>query len=232
MSDTLKLESDEIASPGHPDVRRLEQDLDYKIYPGTEVMTDIGDLHFARNGATVLVPQPSSHLNDPLNWSWFWKTGAITCATLVGFVQGFGPLAISPQFPKYIEDFHCSLQDVIRFVGIAILILGFSNFFWVPVATQFGRRTCLIGSCLVCLASMIWRARAQSYGSFLGASILNGFGAGPAETLPPMIVTDVTFLHTRGLYMGLYWWAYFGSLMVGPIIAGPMAYTVSWRSFW
>lgn len=214
------------------DVHRLEAELDYKIYPGTEVMKDVGDLHFAQSKAGVLVPQPSNHPNDPLNWSPFWKTGAITCATLVGFAQGFGPLSLSPQFPKYIKEFDSSLEAVIRFVGIAILVLGFSNFFWVPVATQFGRRTCFIMSCVVCLASMIWRACAQSYGSFLGASILNGFGAGPAETLPPMIVTDVTFLHNRGFYMGLYWWGYFGSLMVGPIIAGPMADTTGWRSFW
>lgn len=47
---------------------------------------------------------------------------------------------------------------------------------------------------------MIWRAEAHSYKSFLGACVLNGFGAGPSETLPPLIISDVIFLHQRGRY--------------------------------
>lgn len=39
------------------------------------------------------------------------------------------------------------------------------------------------------------------------------------------------FLHERGAYNTLYFCWYFGSLMVGPIIAGPMAWNVGWRSF-
>lgn len=41
-----------------------------------------------------------------------------------------------------------------------------------------------IFSSLICLAACIWRAEAKTYGSFMGATVLNGFGAGPAETLP------------------------------------------------
>lgn len=51
----------------------------------------------------------------------------------------------------------------------------------VPIQTSFGRRPVLLASSLICLGSMIWRARAQTYGSFMGACVLNGIGAGPAE---------------------------------------------------
>ena len=41
-----------------------------EILPGTEVMTDIGDRHFIHVGnkesATVLIPQPTTDLDDPL----------------------------------------------------------------------------------------------------------------------------------------------------------------------
>lgn len=33
-------------------------------------------------------------------------------------------------FPYYIEDFHSNLADVVKFTGVAILVLGFSNFIW------------------------------------------------------------------------------------------------------
>jgi len=61
---------------------------------------------------------------------------------------------------------------------------------------------------------------------------LNGLGAGPAETAMPTIIADVIFLHDRGKYQTLYFAFYFGSLMVGPIISGPMAQNTGWRNFW
>ncbi|MCJ1235788.1 hypothetical protein MMC14_003759 [Varicellaria rhodocarpa] len=215
-------------------LHQLEEELNVKILPGTEVMLDVGTHHFVKssNSDRVLVPQPSNDPHDPLNWSPFWKFSTMTCATMISFVQGCGPLALAPMFPQLIEAFDSNLTDVIQFTGVAILVLGFSNFIWVPISTTFGRRPTALASTLICLGSMIWRARAQTYGSFMGACVLNGIGAGPAETLQPAIIADVMFLHERGLYNTLYFAFYFGSLMVGPIISGPMASNVGWRNFW
>lgn len=78
----------------------------------------------------MLVPQPSDDRHDPLNWSFWWKTSAISVTTYVTFIQGFGPLALAPQFEYYMEDFNCTLSEAIQFTGICILVLGFSNFIW------------------------------------------------------------------------------------------------------
>jgi hypothetical protein len=51
-------------------------------------------------------------------------------ATMVTFSQSMGPLAIAPQFPALMAQFDRSLEDVIAFSGVCILVLGFSNFFW------------------------------------------------------------------------------------------------------
>lgn len=83
----------------------------------------------------------------------------------------------------------------------------------VPISTSFGRRPVLFFSTLVCFASSIWRAKANTYGSFMGACVVNGIGAGPAETLQPAIIADIFFLHDRGKWNTLYWVAYMGSLM-------------------
>lgn len=45
-------------------------------------------------------------------------------------MQGFGPLSLAPMFGDYIEAFDCSLADAVQFTGVAILVLGFSNFIW------------------------------------------------------------------------------------------------------
>lgn len=72
----------------HTDIKKLEAELNYEILPGTEVMADTNRVAFIKAGETVLIPQPSSSPNDPLNWTPFWKTGSVTCAVLLGFIQG------------------------------------------------------------------------------------------------------------------------------------------------
>lgn len=48
-------------------LRELEQELHTEIYPGTEIMTDVGTHHFVKSqGRSVLVPQPSDNEHDPL----------------------------------------------------------------------------------------------------------------------------------------------------------------------
>lgn len=66
----------------------------------------------------------------------------------------------------------------------------------------------------------------------MGACVLNGIGAGPAETIQPAVIADIFFLHDRGFWNTLYWVAYMGSLMVGPIVSGSMSLHVGWRNFW
>ena len=74
------------------------------------------------------------------NWSPMWKTLCITAATSVTFMQGFGPLSLAPTFPYLMEEFDAGLADVVRFTGVAILVLGFSNFIWyVAPRRAFGR---------------------------------------------------------------------------------------------
>lgn len=80
------------------------------------------------------VPSGNSHAgpytDTPQNWSPMWKGLCIAASCSVSFTQGFGPLALAPMFPALIEAFDSNLTAVVRFTGIAILVLGFSNFIW------------------------------------------------------------------------------------------------------
>lgn len=112
------------------ELHAIEQELATEIIPGTEIMTDVGTHHFVKSNAGVLVPQPSADPADPLNWSTKWKTLAMIASTSVTFTQGFGPLSIAAAIPFYIQAFDSNLEDVLQFTGVAILVLGFSNFIW------------------------------------------------------------------------------------------------------
>lgn len=58
--------------------------------------------------------------------------------------------------------------------------------------------------CLITLVSDIWMAASPSYGSMMAARVLNGFGTGANESMLPLIITDLFFLHQRGKYVGIY----------------------------
>lgn len=113
------------------EIKQIEDELHIEILPGTEIMADIGSHHFVKNrSSNVLVPQPTANKHDPLNWSLAWKISAITSASFATFMQGFGPLSLAPMFGDYIEAFHTDLAGAVQFTGVAILVLGFSNFIW------------------------------------------------------------------------------------------------------
>ncbi|KAM5344376.1 hypothetical protein ACJ41O_012913 [Fusarium nematophilum] len=217
------------------ELEQIQNELDIEILPGTEIMADIGSHHFVKSedkSNRVLVPQPSSSPHDPLNWKTPWKISALVAVSTMSFTQGFAPLALGPMFGYLMEDYNTSLTNVIQFTGVTILVLGFSNFLWVPVSTSFGRRPVLIFSQIVCLASHIWRAKATTYNGFMGAAIISGIGAGPGETIQPSVIADIFFLHDRGKWNTMYWVIYTGALIVAPIIAGAMADHAGWPSFW
>jgi hypothetical protein len=100
-------------------LHELEEVLGTRIYPGTEIMKDVGTHHFVKAAGerSVLVPQPSDDRRDPLNWGPFWKAATITCATSFAFAQSLGPLALAPMFEDYIQEWGCSLADAVQFTG-------------------------------------------------------------------------------------------------------------------
>ena len=47
-----------------------------------------------------------------------------------------GPLSLAPMIPYLVEAFDSNMNDVIQFTGVAILVLGFSNFIWYVAQAQ------------------------------------------------------------------------------------------------
>lgn len=70
------------------------------------------------------------------------------------------------------------------------------------------------------LATTIWAIFDQSYAGFLAARIVMGIGSGAAETIAPITIADVFFLHERGAIMALYTSFLSVGVGFGMIIAG------------
>ena len=82
--------------------------------------------------------------------------------------------------------------------------------------------------------SSIWAAAAESYGSMLGARIIQGLGASASEVMAPAVVADLFFLHERGLWVGLAMFNITLGSSLGSVFAGLVATAnPNWRwVFW
>ncbi|KAF3005424.1 hypothetical protein E8E14_002129 [Neopestalotiopsis sp. 37M] len=202
------------------------------IIPGTDVVYKDGTHgEITSPKDLVLIPRPTSDPHDPLNWSTTWKTIVLGNQFLFTFITIMTPLSISPLSVIFEHEFGKTLPEVNLLFGVAAITLGYANFLIVPAANVFGRRPVLIICSIVCILANIWQALVTSYPSFLGARVISGLGAAANESLMPMVIADVLFLHQRGRGMTFYFWAYFMGLFIGPIISGAIASQINWRWF-
>lgn len=93
------------------------------------------------------------------------------------------------------------IEKVAYFFTTTALLQGTGNFFWVPLTNKFGRRPIYITSYAIYLVCAIWLIFEKTYDGFLAGRIILGLGAGAAETIAPISIADVFFLHERGFVM-------------------------------
>ena len=95
---SLQTESAKKTQPGPNDPTG---DLDGRILNVNEFGAEGQGLQIADDGKTVLIPQPSSDPNDPLNWSRLKKHVILLVITVAAFLPDFGSsigvVALLPQ---------------------------------------------------------------------------------------------------------------------------------------
>lgn len=126
-------------------------------------------------------------------------------------------------FPLLGKEWHLDETQLSLLTGACVLALSYANFIIVPFSNVFGRRMTSLILALLVLLTEAWEALATSYNSFLAARVLNGLTTATAESLMVQVISDIFFLHERGLWMEIYFTSYFFGLFLGPIMAGNIA---------
>lgn len=191
-------------------------------------------LYHPVTGERILIPKPTNNPNDPLNWSNGQRKLICWVAIVSVFVGNYlcaGPsvamLDLAAQFPTNVNgefDMVASINKVAYAFSAFALMQGASNFFWVPLMTKYGRRPVFLMTYLIYLATSIWTPLAKGYGSFMASRILGGFFSGVNETIGPMIITDVCFLHERAFFIAVYNLCLNMGVALGIIISGFITY--------
>ncbi|KAG8165283.1 hypothetical protein KVR01_005558 [Diaporthe batatas] len=190
----------------------------------------------------ILIPKPSNDPNDPLNWPQWYKNciAVLVCvAILMCNFLAAGPTVtivnttvdFFPASPPTVDPagFSANISKIAYFFSTTALLQGTGNFIWVPLANKYGRRPVYVASYTLYLATAIWAILDHSYGGFLAARILMGFASGAAETIAPVTISDLFFLHQRGTIMALYTSFLSVGVGFGMIIAGLITINNGWR---
>lgn len=84
---------------------------------------DLGTLKLAKNGHTVLVPQPTTNPDDPLNWSWRKKHTMLAIVALTAFLGDFGSAAGVPTIVLQGAEWNLSPAHVNEAGNLNVLML-------------------------------------------------------------------------------------------------------------
>ncbi|KAH7141035.1 major facilitator superfamily domain-containing protein [Dactylonectria macrodidyma] len=200
--------------------------------PGTVLLED---LHQGQGSADIiLVPEPSTSPQDPLNFSRLRKE-LYFLALLVGACAAgvMGPVLV-PGFGVIVAVFNVTLTDVALLNGSLIMALGVSSYICAPLAEICGRRLVYLSTTVLLLVGCVWAAASKSYGSLMAARVFQGLGMGCFFSVAGTTsINDVFFVHERGFRVGLWNFAVISSVNIAPIISGYVIVDLGWRwSFW
>ncbi|KAH7150335.1 major facilitator superfamily domain-containing protein [Dactylonectria estremocensis] len=161
-----------------------------------------------KQGNVRRVPVPSSNPNDPLNFKTWEKWGVIiTCCwfSVMSLALAGGLGAILNVFFALYSPQGYKPGDIVFLLTLPSLCIGLGNFIILPVSLAYGRRPVFLISTVILLAATIGAACQNSYEGHLASRIIQGLATGASESLLPLMLTEVTFLHERGRVFGLYW---------------------------
>ncbi|KAL4768216.1 major facilitator superfamily domain-containing protein [Aspergillus nidulans var. acristatus] len=169
---------------------------------------ELGQVLVDGDGQVQRLPVPSKDPNDPLNYTRWEKVGIIvSCCWFstmsLSLVGGLGAF-LDVLFQLYIADGH-STNEVVWLSTFPSLFVGVGNFLVLPLALLYGRRFTTILSTIVLLAATIGCAVCNTWEQHLGLRILQGLSAGVTESVLPLILAEVTFVHQHGMVYGMYW---------------------------
>ncbi|KAI7162484.1 MFS general substrate transporter [Hortaea werneckii] len=173
-----------------------------------KINADESSLKTAKDGHTILVPQPSEDPNDPLNWPW-WKKHAVL-------------LTIS-------FAWHMSKATIQESVAINTMLSGVSGIAVIALSNFFGRAPTFFWMKIVACAGAIWYAKAQSFDSFYDARMLVGFFVGAGQTGGLMWIRDIFFLHEIPRKINIWSGFIIASPYLGPFMASFVVWGLTWR---
>jgi MFS family permease len=183
-----------------------------------------------RNANVVLIPQPSDDPNDPLNWPQ-WKKLMVLSVTLSGSVlyAAVCSAMLNPAFFQISVELNTTIAALISATGYQTLVVGVTGPIFSALGRKYGKRPIFLWASLVCLVGNIVGSAQNSYNGILISRILQGFAIAPYESLIFALISDLFFVHERGIYTAVINFVLAGISNLTGVVSGPIATNLGWQ---
>lgn len=229
MSDDKEIVRSEFVENVNEDLDRLAEREGYITDVSQLEAVHHGNYKTAKDGHTVLIPQPSDDPNDPLNWTW-WKKHVIlvivsVTALLPDSGSATGAVTLLPQsviwgIPETTVN-HSQVGNV--------FMLGAGGIFATIMGSYLGRYPTAFWFIVMATWTAIWCTAAGDFEQFMAARILNGFFSTVTQGAGMMFIKDMFFFHEHARKINI--WAGFivTSPYFGPLFAAFITNTQKWQ---
>lgn len=196
----------------------------------TEAITS-GLKHGSGKSSHILLsPQPSDDINDPLNWP---QAKKITCIVIIFWGASMyggtvGPLLNSGLY-VIAQEFHVSVADVVLLTGYQLLVVACSGPIVSALARKYGKRPCMLASCLFSLIGSIVGSTSKDITTLRAGRTIQGFGVAAYESLLFPVIGDLFFVHERGPYTAVANFVLAGVANLCGLVTGSITNSLGWK---
>ena len=215
-----------------------EQDGDSQV--------SIGSGKLAKDGKTLLIPQPSDDPADPLNWSWMKKHTVLLTLGASALLTDWGSTWGTTMFEAQAMEWKMTVPDVSNSMSPGVFMQGPGGVFAAILVQRFGRYVCsitfsLIAADLYSLPVLFWSeflscmmviaaSQASGYAGFTAARTLQCLFNTAPQIIGLSFIHDMFFFHERARKINLWAMTFLIGPYLGPLISGFIIKGVSWRS--
>jgi hypothetical protein len=142
-----------------------------------------GDLKLAKDGRTVLIPQPSDDPEDPLNWPQSKKMAFLFIIAFCSFLPDYGSATGAVTLLEQAKIYGMTPDQVNHSQAGNVFMLGAGGLFVTVFSAYFGRLPVLFYFMVTAVWTAAWCAGAHGFEDFMAARILNGFFSTVAQSV-------------------------------------------------
>ena len=176
-----------------------------------------------------LVPQPSDHKDDPLNWSTAQKYYIVVLMSSFALMSQLGAAMLNPAFVLVAKDLRVTVEQASYTTTVYILFTGVFPLFITPFANVYGRRFLYLVFTVIAIAGFIGSAAAPTWGGVMAGRVFAAIGVSIPLGIGAATICDLFTQGQRGLPMGVYAWAVTNGPHIAPIAGGYAAQRYGWR---
>lgn len=127
------------------------------------------------------------------------------------------------------KDLAMDHDDIATAAAVQFAGLGLTGIALIPLAYRYGRRPIYLASALVQICASIWLANIATKPEYLVCIAMVGVGAAATQTLVPMTIADLFFVHQFATMNGWFLFAQGTGAFLGPVAAGYIVKFQGWR---